>query len=299
MRDLIPNSIATPAVIVSAMQPASTTYAGSVSNGATETITPGTNINGNTTTTIAGTITAGDVVTLTTYNTNLTNGQEPVLYTVASGNTTTTIATNLTSAINADTNLKAIGVSATSSGAVITITVTGTTYTSSVSGAGTETIALGINTAGNTTAVIGGTPTTNDILTITTHNPSLSGGQESVNYTVLSTDTLLSIAAGLASAINADTKLQALGITGTNSTNATLAWSESFSANPILSSGLNNAAITAVDGGNNSKTINDQVSVNSATSQKMNKWKETAFLPKTIPLPWCWRAEGCRVWIVC
>ena len=43
----------------------------------------------------------------------------------------------------------------------------------------------------------------------------LTSGQESVAYTVLSADTLATVASGLASAINADTNLQAIGVTAT------------------------------------------------------------------------------------
>lgn len=262
-------SVATQVISISATPANRTTYAQSTSTGATETISFGTNINGNTSATIGGTKTTGDILTITTYNASLTGGQESVSYTVLAGDNLTSIATGLKSALNADTHLQAIGLSAVSASAVITISVTGTTYTQSTSGGATETITLGINNAGNTTATIGGTKTTGDTLTITAHNAALSGGQESVTYTVLSTDTLVTIAAGLAAAINVDTHLQALGVTGTSTTAATLSWSESFTANPSLSSGANSTNVSAIDGGNNSKTNTYQVSVSNSSGQTL------------------------------
>jgi hypothetical protein len=64
------------------------------------------------------------------------------------------------------------------------------------------------------TAVIGGTKTTGDVLTITTFDPALAGGSEAVNYTVQAGDTLTTIAAA---AINADTALQAIAVAATSS----------------------------------------------------------------------------------
>ena len=69
---------------------------------------------------------------------------------------------------------------------------------------------------GSATATIGGTKTTGDILTITVHDAGLTGGQEAVNYTVLSTDTLTTIAAGLTAAINADAHLSSIGVRATS-----------------------------------------------------------------------------------
>jgi len=74
--------------------------------------------------TIGGTKTTGDQLTITGYNPSLA-APESLTYTALSTDTLTTIAAALTAQINADTKLKSIGVSATSSAAVITIAVNG------------------------------------------------------------------------------------------------------------------------------------------------------------------------------
>ena len=171
-------SISTQLVSINAAAPTPTTYVGSTNTGATETITLGTNINGNASATIRGTTHAGNVLTLTVYNASLSGGQASASYTVLSGDRLTSIATGLKNAMNAITGLTAIGLSATSSSAVVSLAVTRPTYTVSTSGSATETITLGTNNSGTTTATIGGMPTTSDTLTITTHYPGLTGGQE-------------------------------------------------------------------------------------------------------------------------
>ena len=262
-------SVATDVVTITGAAPNATTYSESTNVGATETITFGTNTNGNVAATIGGmTITMGDVLTIDVDNASLANGVEPVMYSVPSGATLTSIATGIAAAINADVNLPAIGVSATSSGPVVNIAVARPTYTASTGG-GTETITLGINNYGSTTATIGGTVTSGNTLTITTHYPSLSSGQEPVQYTVLSTDTLATIAAALAALINADTHLQGIGVTGAASSNATLNWSENFTANAPIGAGTNVTTTSATDGGSNTKTNTYQVSTNSASSTSL------------------------------
>ena len=261
-------SVASEVVSISQSAPNLSTYSTSLSTGATETLTAGTNLNGNISITVGGTVTAGNVLTITVSNANLAGGQESVFYTTITGDTTTSIATALKSAINSDAHLQAIGLTATSSGAVISVAVTGTTYTQSSTGSG-ATITLGLNNNGNTTATIGGAPASGNTVTITAHNPALSGGQESATYTVVTGDTVVTTAAGLAANINADTHLQALGITATNSTPAALAYSESFSAQAPLTSGPNTANVSATDGGNNTKTNGYALSLNSGSSTSL------------------------------
>jgi hypothetical protein len=84
-----------------------------------------------------------------------------------------------------------------------------TTYTSSTSGGATETIAFGIFKNGVELASIAGTKTTGDVLTLKVLDSGLGGGTHSVTYTVLSGDTIDSIASGLKSAINGDSTLSA------------------------------------------------------------------------------------------
>jgi RHS repeat-associated protein len=262
-------SVGTDVVTITAAAPNPTTYAGSTNVGATETITFGTNSDGNVAATIGGTVTTGDVLTITTYNATLTNGQEPVAYTVPMGATLTSIAAGIASAIDADANLPKIGVSATSSVAVVNISVTRPTYTSSTSGGATETITLGTNNSGSSSATIGGTPSMGNTLTITTHYPSLPTGQVSDTYTVLSTDTIVTIAAGLAAAMNADSHITGLGISASAGSNATLNWSENFTANAPIGPGTNTTTASATDGGNNTQTNTYQVSTNPASSTSL------------------------------
>ncbi len=70
-----------------------------------------------------------------------------------------------------------------------------------------------VNT-GVPTAIVGGTPDTADLLTLTFTNASLPGGSHAVSYLTLVTDTTTALAAaGLLAAINNDTVLASAGIT--------------------------------------------------------------------------------------
>lgn len=219
--------------------------------------------------TVGGSVTVGEQLSITVSNASLSGGQEVVSYTTMSGDTASSIATALKSAINADTNLQNINVSATSSSAVVSIAQAATTYTESVSGGATETITLGGNVLGNSSAVIGGTKTTGDTLTITAHNAQLSGGSEAVTYTVLSGDSLPTIAAGVAAAINADTHLQTLGVSASNSNAANVPFSRTFNGNGTLPGGASTANVSAVDGGANTKTNGYALSLNSGSSASL------------------------------
>lgn len=95
--------------------------------------------------TIGGTVTVGNTLTLTVNDAALSGGVKSKTYTVVGGDTLTSIAAGITSLVNADTSLAAIGVTATSSGAVILISSASanqTTYSSSTSGGATETISI-------------------------------------------------------------------------------------------------------------------------------------------------------------
>ena len=92
-----------------------------------------------------------------------------------------------------------------------------TTYSYNSSGELTKIVDAASNTTtltytGTCTATVGGTVTSGNTVTITTHDAGLGGGQEADTYTVMSGDTLTSIATGLTNAINADTSLQAIGV---------------------------------------------------------------------------------------
>ena len=105
-------------------------------------------VNTNWTATIAGTVTVGNVLTLTAHDSSLSGGQESVSYTVVTGDTLTKIATGLAAAVNSDSHLSAIGIVAYSSGAVVSLaTAAGntTTWTKTVTGTETITLAAGLN----------------------------------------------------------------------------------------------------------------------------------------------------------
>ena len=211
-----------------------TTYSTSTSGGATETMTFGIFQNGTENATVGGTKTTGDVLTLTVHDAALSGGQEAVTYTVLTGDTLTSIATGLKSAINADSHLSTLGVTATSASTVVSInsiSTNVTSYTESLSGGATETIALAVNQNPTEICIVGGTVTTSDVLKLNVYDAGLSGGTEAASYTVGAGNTLTQIATGLTSAINADTHLQGIGVSATssgpnisivsNSTNAT------------------------------------------------------------------------------
>jgi RHS repeat-associated protein len=219
----------------------------------------------NTAATISGTVTTGDVAQITVMNNQLAGGQEAVSHTVTSGETTSTIASALATALNADTNLQAVGVGASSSGAVLTLAAY-TYFTTSV-GAGTETLSVSNANRSSAAITVGGVATTGDVVSITAHDAALTGGSETASYTVLSTDTLLSISQALASAINADTQLQALGVTANSSLQ--LANSQSFTGNALLPTGSSLTAANAVDGSSNVKSNGYAYSVNGGSNSTL------------------------------
>ena len=244
--------IGTPVVSITSASTNATTYTTSVTG--TETMTLGNNLGGTQTATIAGTITTGNTLTVTIHNTALAGGVEAVTYTVLGGDTLISVAAGIATAMNADTKLQAIGVSASASpamqaawsqswsgnagtspgmnadtvsatdGGSNTVTnsyalpIQGTNYSQSVTGTETITFTSTNSGNGNTTATIGGSKTTGNVLNITAYNSALSGGQETASYTVLAGDTLTTIATGLKNAINADVKLQAIGLSATSAT---------------------------------------------------------------------------------
>lgn len=272
-------------------------YSESVSGVATETLTSSANFNGNATVAVGGSPTTGDVVALTVSNSNLPGGEEKVTYSVAGGNTLTNIATGLKNAVNASSDLNAIGVTATSSGPDISIATAGTTYSTSTSGGATETLTLGTNANGNTQLVIGGKPTNGDTVTLVTHNPLLPGGQESVAYNVGASDSLVNVAAGLTSNMNANSDLQALGVTAKNSESADLAFSQGFSGNGTLPSGSSLANLTATDAVPNSKTDTNSLKVTASPSSSLT-WDANGNMTSDGTNTFKWDAENRLIEIV-
>ncbi len=207
-----------PVIAIQSLSPNVTTFTKSVTGAGTETVALGPSLNGTVNALIGGSKTTADVLTLTVFDAGLSGGSKGVSYTVQSGDNLTSITSGFASALNADSDLKAVGVSASSSGTVLTVTSVSrnaTTYLPSRSTSATETILWDLPANGTVTAVIGGTKTTGNVLTITVYDAGLSGGSKAVNYTVQSGDTLNSIASGLATNINADTDLQGISVSAT------------------------------------------------------------------------------------
>jgi RHS repeat-associated protein len=273
-----------------------TTYGQGTSLGATETVALGLNPNGVQTAVVSGSKTTGNVLSILVLDAGLTGGTENVSYTVQASDSLTSIASGLVAAINADTNLQSIGVTATSSATVINISSASanlSTYTASTTAGSTELITLtpGLSLTGDyynklnqlvsrsqvgtvafvgqtnkpvksvtvqsatvsisgpqdfqlnsyqpsdagasgmyfyssvsaskgsvmfTMAMNGGVPVVaGSTWTMTVVNPDLPNGQESVTYTTLSSDTIYTVGSNLASAISADPKLQAVGLSAT------------------------------------------------------------------------------------
>ncbi|MBK8220826.1 MAG: hypothetical protein IPK73_07375 [Candidatus Obscuribacter sp.] len=207
-------------VNIKSASPNITTYQQSTSGGATETIALGVTDNFVENAVIGGTKRTGDVLTITFRDQALAGGLKAVPYTVLAADNLEAITAGLTAAINADTSLSAIGVSATSVGTAMTIksnSQNATTYSQSKSNGATETITLSINQNGPQTAAISGSVTAGDVITLTAYDSGLTGGLQAVAYTVQSGDTPVSIAAALASAINANANLQAVAVSATAS----------------------------------------------------------------------------------
>ena len=93
--------------------------------GGSETITFGPNTNGNSTATIGGTVSSGNQLTITAYNPSLVAGPESRIRWSRSGDRPRPSPLSLNSLINGDARMQSLGVSATSSAAVITISVNG------------------------------------------------------------------------------------------------------------------------------------------------------------------------------
>ena len=156
------------------------------------------------------------------------------------------MATGVAAAINNDAHLQRIGVTASSSGAVVTIVGNATFYTTT--NGSTEILTVYPNVNGTSAIVVSGTPSTSDVVKITVHNSALSTGSTQISYTVLSTDTLQTIASALVAGINGSSALATLGVTAQNTTAATLPSTLSFAGSSILAAGSNMAAVSATNG---------------------------------------------------
>ncbi len=181
-------------------------------------------------------------------------GKSRSFYTVQMGDGVNDVATGLSNAINADTDITALGISANAVTDTVFINQPATTYSVSASGGATEWIWLGNNNDGNLVAEIDGTITASDTLTLTVNDPRLGGGTEPVTYTVQPGDTNITVANGVAALINGDTNLTNIGVTAVTSASAKLNWSEAFTANQLLP-GWNQTEVSATDAVPNTTTV--------------------------------------------
>lgn len=157
----------------------------------------------------------GSVFTITVYDAGLISGQKAVTHTYVTGNTLRQTANKIVQAINADSELQAIGVTATlGTGANYTInstSTTGTLYKQTTTGGGSNRLAI------QQTLTIGGTVTVDDKVTLTIYDAGLVGGKEAVVYKPVSGDSTATIVTRLRNKINNSTTLATLGISAKTS----------------------------------------------------------------------------------
>ena len=236
------------------------------------------------TATITGTVTSGNVLgikvsdNLLPYNGG--SGSETVNYTVQSGDTLSSIATAFAVAVNSDYSLQAFGITATATSNVVTInsqSFNATSYSNVSGGSPTETITFANGPNPAEIATLGGTITAANVLTLTVHDTGLSGGQESVNYTVQSTDTLITITQALATAISADTNLQALGVSAV--------WTGTPGGSPFLSmqsNSPNSTTYTSSVSGGATETITLSTSTNGICQQTAYQRNAIGYITQSI-----------------
>ena len=206
----------------------------------TETVSFPVAVNGTQTAVIGETKTTGNTLTITIYDSGLSGGTEAVTYTVLSGDTLSSIASAIASAINADSNLSGIGISATAVGTVVNMTSTSlnsTSYKQSTSGGATETISLG-NATGVTQAAY------NNVNELT----GLSAG-------------------GSVRMQGRATKALASATINSNAVNQP--WSQTFNGNATVSSGNNDTVVEVIDGASNTNTKHFEIGVPSVSSSSL------------------------------
>ncbi len=259
-------------ITVKTLSPNVTNLTGTVSGaGATVTMSVGVSLNGSVTTLISGSATANDVLSISVFDAGLSGGQRDISYTVLPSDTLAAITSALAAAINADSQLRLIGVKASAASTKLTVTsvsTNDTTYLPSKSAGATETILWGLPANGTVTASVAGSITAGDIVTLTVFDAGLSGGSTSVSHTVAAGDTRKIIAASLASQINGNTSLAAIGVTA-------LAVSPAGSVNVVnITSASSNATTYAKStspGATLSLTLSKSVGVTKATFNNVNE----------------------------
>jgi hypothetical protein len=171
--------------------------------------------------TITGTATNGDTIYALFTGPQLPGGVL-VSAAITTSESVTSMATALKNAINGNSTLTGLSISATSSAGVVTI---------SVPAAAEPVVISAWSSTANETATIGGTLTVGDTLAVTITNASLPSGAVTVTYTTVSGDTTTTMATGLKNLIDNNTALIAAGIVGTSSTNVvTITWPAAIGA---------------------------------------------------------------------
>lgn len=157
--------------------------------------------------TIAGTALTGDQIAILFSGPNIAGGSVLITRAVTTGDTATTSAAALVASINANAALIAAGVTAANTAGVITFTVP--------AGVQPVTITSWVNTAAPT-ATITGTVAAADTINLVFTGAGIVGSPVTVSYTALLGDTVTSVAAGLAAAINGNAALSVAGLSATN-----------------------------------------------------------------------------------
>lgn len=141
--------------------------------------------------TCGGTVTAGDKEIIKIVSDLLPTGTKYIK--VAASGTTTQRATAIKNAINADVDLAAAAIVATSSGAEVDVDL----------GAVDSDVAItAYSWKASRTVTVGGTPAADDAPVFTVTNATLPGGDTALTYTVLDGDDTDAVAAALADLIN-------------------------------------------------------------------------------------------------
>ena len=160
--------------------------------------------------------TNGDVLTLTVANKVLPGGSLAVSVT-ASSDTAITAAGKLAAALTSNLVAMAYNLFATSAGtAEFTVNELGPVgNSSSLTFASTGSTTAVLSNQTSSTAVVGGTETDADVVTIRFSNATFSGGHEDVSVTTSGSEGLAAIATAMNTAINTDAVLQAAHISST------------------------------------------------------------------------------------
>ena len=265
-----------PVVAIQSLSPNVTSYAKPATPSTTETISFGPSLNGSVNAQVVllngESITTGDILTITAYDAGLSGGSLSVTETIGAGETLANLATNLAGTINGTAALQAVGVSASASGARLTlasVSTNPTSYAAKVTNSGgtalgKEAILVGLPANGTTTASIAGSVASGDQFTLTAYDAALSGG--SIAKTVTSQTTPNGVATALAAAINGDSNLTNQGITAVAAIPTT-----SVSVVNVSSTSNNATTYTFSKTGSSTIALSKNVGVSQATFNNVNQ----------------------------